>query len=153
MAYKTIGIIDDGSIQKEALAGEAITPGALIEYSSTAGDVVNHSTANGNAQRMFAVESDLDGSEIGTVAGSENYPNNAIVLYRIFQRGNEVYAILTTSQTVAIGDFLVSAGDGRLQEDTASSAGIVEYAESIVAVAVEAVTTTSDEARIRVEIV
>lgn len=148
MAYKTISIIDDGSIQKEALAdGSGIYPGYLLQHSSTAGDVQVHGTANGNAQRMFAIEDDLQGVEIGTA-----YTDNTRVLYKVFQRGNEVYAMLAASQSIAIGDLLVSAGDGTLQEDTASSAGVVEYAESIVGVALEAVTTTSAVARCRIEI-
>ena len=148
MAYKTISIIDDGSIQKEAMAdGTGIYPGYLLALSSTAGDVTVHGDAGQNAQRMFAIEDSIQGQEIGDV-----YSNNTNVLYKVFQRGNEILAMLATSQTIAIGDMLESAGDGTLRVHSADSAGAVEYPECIVVQAMEDVTTTSAVARIRVEI-
>ncbi len=148
MAYKTISIIDDGSIQKEAMAdGTGIYPGYLLALSSTAGDVTVHGDAGQNAQRMFAIEDSIQGQEIGDV-----YSNNTNVLYKVFQRGNEILAMLATSQTIAIGDMLESAGDGTLRVHSADSAGAVEYPECIVVQAMEDGTTTSAVARIRVEI-
>jgi len=147
MSYKTVTIQSQYFVQKEYVANAAITPGHLVQLMST-GKVRVHANAGQNAQRMFAVEDDIQGNEIGTAYSSGN-----IVLCRIFQRGDEVYAILTTSQTIAINDMLDSTGDGTLKKHTADSAGVVEYPEAIVAIALEAVTTTSAVARIRVEII
>jgi hypothetical protein len=147
MAYRSICLIADGAISKEADASGSITPGMLIEKISS-GKVRAHGSAGCDAQRMFAVENDLVGSEIGTA-----YTDGNKVLYKVFQPGNEVYARLTTSQTIAIGDYLESNGDGNLRKHASDSAGVVEYPEGIVGIAQEAVTTTSSVARIVVEII
>ena len=74
-------------------------------------------------------------------------------------RGDEVNAILNTSQTIVVGDLLASAGDGTLEEFTAikcdsdASAGAVTTPLQAVAVALEAVTTTSATKRIKVRII
>lgn len=147
MAYKTISVIADGAIAKEAVANAAITPGMLIEKLSN-GKVRAHGSAGCDAQRAFAVEDDLQGKEI-----SEAYSSANVVLYKVFQRGNEVYARLTTSQTINIGDWLESNGDGNLRKHASDSAGVIEYPEGIVGIAMESVVTTSSVANILIEIV
>lgn len=147
MAYKTVTVKSLYFVQKEALANAAITPGHLVELMST-GKLRVHAGAGQNAQRAFAIEDSLQGKEIGEAYSSSNQ-----VLYRIYQRGDEVYAILTTSQTIVIGDFLESAGNGTLRKHSTDSAGVVEYPEAIVGIALEAKTTTSAVARILVEII
>lgn len=151
MAYKTITIMGDG-VRKEATAtAVAITPGMLVERTS-AGLVQAHSNAGQPAQTMFAVEDDLQGNEI-----TDNYSASAIIQFNVFRRGDEVYAILNDGEDVSIADFLESAGNGKLRKHTASSAGAVEYPNSIVGVALEAVDMSDSSAadpsgRIRVEI-
>lgn len=147
MAYKTVAVIADGAIQKEAVGSGTITPGMLIEKLSD-GTVRPHGSAGCDAQRMFAVENDLEGDEIG-----DDYSDGERILYKVFQRGNEVYALLATSQTVSIGDWLESDGNGYLRKHSSDSAGVVEYPEGLVGVAQESVVTTSSVARILVEIV
>ena len=77
----------------------------------------------------------------------------------LFRSGDEVYAILATSQTIVVGDLLASAGDGTLEKFTAikcdsnASAGAVTTPLQAVAVALEAVTTTSATKRIKVRII
>lgn len=147
MAYRTISLIGDGAIQKEAYASGSITPGDLIEKISS-GSVRAHGSAGCDAQRMFAMEDENQGKEIGTAYSSGN-----LVVYKVFQRGNEVYARLAASQTIAVGDMLESNGDGTLRKHASDSAGVVEYPEGIVGVAQEAVTTTGSVSRIRIEII
>jgi hypothetical protein len=125
--------------QHEATAGGDITPGMLV-IRNGADTVIAHGTAGGAAQPSFAVEYDLTG---GTI--DDEYESGDQVLFKTFTPGSGVYALLTTSQVIAAGAFLSSAGNGRLK---AAASG-----ENIVAQAVEAVTTTGDPARIRVETV
>lgn len=145
MAFKTVNLQVAG-FQREYTANAVITPGDLIELMST-DKVRRHATAGGDAQRMFAKEDSLQGKEIG-----EDYAADDIVFAWTYHRGSEVYALLALNQTIVIGDKLESAGNGKLRKHTASSAGVVEFPESIVAIAKEAVTTTSAFARIVVEI-
>lgn len=144
---KTVSVIADGAIQKEATGSGTITPGMLIERLSS-GKVRPHGSGGCDAQRMFAVEDDLQGHEIGT-----NYADGDRILLKVFQRGNEVNALLTTSQTINVGDWLESDGNGYLRKHASDSAGVVEYPEGLVGIAMESVVTAGTVKRILVEIV
>lgn len=135
---RSVRVKGDG-VPCEALASGSITPGHLVELTSATQDTVKvHATAAGEAQRAFAVEDDLQGNDIDDV-----YSSGANVLYAIFNRGDEVYAILATGQTVTKGDKLESAGNGQLRKLTNGVA---------VAIAKESVTTTAAVARIVAEV-
>ncbi|RLC74502.1 MAG: hypothetical protein DRI61_16500 [Chloroflexi bacterium] len=124
MAYNTISLISEGAVQKEALASGSITPGMLLEQTSAAAATVKaHATAGDIAQAAFAVEDDLQGNGIDTV-----YATTKRVLYKVFRPGDEVYAVLKNGQNIAIGDKLVSAGDGTLKKRTypADSSAVVQ---------------------------
>ncbi|OQX08805.1 MAG: hypothetical protein BWK76_23115, partial [Desulfobulbaceae bacterium A2] len=56
-------VIKGTGIRYEALANAALTPGHLLYLLST-GKVAVHATAAGNAEKMFAVEDDLQGNDI-----------------------------------------------------------------------------------------
>lgn len=138
-------------IRKEGVAAAAITPGHLIELSS-AGIVRVHANAGLDAARMFALENDLVGDDLDDAYGADD-----TVQYGVFESGAEVNAILAASQTIAVGDFLTSNGDGTLKLhdptiDTSSSSVDVAV-EAILAKAVVAVTTTGAVARIRAEVI
>lgn len=124
-------------------AGGAITPGMLLVEGS-AGTVVAHATADGAAEKLFALEDELQGKTI-----SDAYASGDPVQCWFAGRGDVVNAILTTSQTIAIGDQLVSNGDGALKAIGASPT----IPNSVVGVSTEAVTTTTATARIKVRIV
>lgn len=145
--HRTITIIGD-PIRKEVLAAGTITPGMLIAI-GTAGTALAHASASGNAQKMFALEDELQGHEIG-----DNYSSGNRVLYGVFRNGEEVNAILATSQTIVIGDLLESAGNGYLRKHVPDpeDSTFQKVQQGIVARAMEAVTTTSAVSRIRVEI-
>lgn len=123
---KTIILKGDG-IRKERAAAAAITPGHLVEITS-ADKVQVHSTAGGLAQKAFAIEDDLQGNPISTA-----YSTGDRVQYEVMERGAEVNALIADGEAIAIGDKLVSAGDGTLKELTSESTD-----ESVVAIAVEA---------------
>jgi hypothetical protein len=140
-------------VEIELQAAAAITPGHLVELTS-AGKVQKHSTEAGNAAKMFAIENSIVGEGINTDIAADDMC--AIWLPR---PGDEVYAILTTSQTVVIGDFLSSKGDGTLKLHVAESSDYYAAEDvtvkplQIVAQAIEAVTTTNAVSRIKVRIV
>lgn len=134
----------------EAVAGGAITPGMLVRRSS-ATQVVAHSTAGGNNQKMFALENDLVGEGISTA-----YASGDQVQLGICQRGAKIDALLETGANVAVGDALESNGAGALQAhvkpNTDASALPLEM-DSIVGYAREALNNSSgSNARIEIEV-
>lgn len=131
--------------RKERAAGGTIKPGHLLKLNSS-NAVVVHNVAGGTAQKMFAVEDELKGSNL-TVA----YSSGQRVQYNVFSTGDEVQCRLKASENVSIGDPLVSAGDGTLQKYTGTSAGVAEFPNSIVAFALAA-SNTSDEVLLAVEV-
>jgi hypothetical protein len=98
---------------------------------------------------MFALEDELQGKEIG-----DNYSSGNRVLYGVFRTGEEINAILATSQTIVIGDLLESAGNGYLRKHSPDpeDSEFRAVQQGILARAMEAVTTTGAVARIRAEI-
>jgi len=146
MAIKTITVKGAANvIRKEGIAVAAITPGHLLER--VAAGVQVHSTAAKRAARAFAVENEVVGGDIDAV-----YAALDTVLYGVFPPGAEVYAILADSQTVVVGEFLESNGDGTLKEVAVDTATDDTQRNSLIAVALEAVTTSGAVARIRCEV-
>lgn len=153
MAYNTIKIKKylDVIVEYTATA-VAITPGYLLELTS-AGLVQAHSTVEGTVLPMFALEDELQGEAI-----TDAYDASAKIQVWVAVRGEIVYALVNDGEDIAIGDFLTSAGNGKLQATTGSSATLSEYPQSIVGVALDAV-DMSDSAkadpsgRIRVRII
>jgi len=133
----TIRLKNYANIFEEYEADAAIIPGELIELATT-GNVQPHSTEGGNAERMFAIEDELQGKGI-----DDAYAIGDQVQCWFPNAGDQVYAILEDGNSVAIGNFLESNGGGELQlheSDTADSDdSITVYPEQIVAVALEAV--------------
>jgi len=150
---KTVILKRYNNVQFEAIANEAITPGSLVEVTS-AGKVKNHATAQGNAIPYFVMEDAILGKTI-----NNNVAKDDLARVMVAGRGDEVNAILNTSQTIVVGDLLASAGNGTLEKftaikcDSGASAGAVTTPLQAVAVALEAVTTTSATKRIKVRII
>ena len=119
----------DNVIEKTANA--EITPGHLVEYMSTAGRIRVHSTADGPAAKMWALENELLGESIDTVYDALD----PVQVWRSIP-GEEIYALLANGQSVAIGAELASNGDGTLKA-RGDSAG--DEPNSIVAIALEAI--------------
>lgn len=140
--YKTITIDSDVTV-KESTASGAITPGQLIEQNA-ATTYRRHSGADAVAATSFAVEDDLQGKEIG-----EDYATGSKVFFKIFRRGDIVFAMLENGQNISINDFLVSNGNGNLKVDD------TPVGAPVVARALEAVDLSDSQdvdARILVEI-
>lgn len=136
---KTISLKGE-AILKEREANAAITPGHLVELMST-GKIRVHATIGGQAQKAFALENDLIGKGI-----DDAYAADDNVRYGVFTAGAEVYALLLSGETSAIGDFLESAGNGTLQVSSTPVEG------SNVAIALEAITGGAGAKRVKVEV-
>jgi hypothetical protein len=136
MAKNTIKIKKYADIIEEMTANAAITPGMLVEEMST-GNVRAHANAGQTAIPMFALEDELQGNGI-----DDDYVAGDVVQVWVAGRGDNVNALLADGESVVIGDFLESNGDGKLRKHTAESAGGIEYPQSIVGAALEALDLT-----------
>lgn len=97
----------------EAIADGAVTPGNLVEYTS-AGKVKNQTNAALLCEAAIAVENGLYGKEL-----TVDYADEDLVQYNIQRSGNIVYVHVADGQDIAIGDLLVSNGDGKVKERVA----------------------------------
>lgn len=116
----------------EAEADGAIKPGHLLEITS-AGKLKAHATAGGVVcPAIFAVEEGLVGNDI-----ADSYTSGERVQANVECKGSQVLARIANGESIAIGDKLVSNGNGELKEATAdSSAVIVE--QYVIAIAMAA---------------
>lgn len=122
MAAKTIVLGPGNFVRREYKAGAAITPGMLIELSSTVGTVQKHSTGGGACSALFAIENDLEGEEI-----TDAYAADDRVQTGHFGPGEEVYALLANGESATYGEYLESNGDGYLRVvDADASAGDIK---------------------------
>ena len=149
MAKNTIKLKKYLDVIEEMEANAAITPGMLVEEMST-GKARVHANAGQPAVPMFALEDELQGNGIDTAYAADDR-----VQVWVAQRGEQVYALLADGETAVIGSFLESNGDGYLKVWAADSAGVVEYPNSIVAVALEALDlsgSSGEESSYRIEV-
>lgn len=121
-------------------ASATITPGFLIERFNNAGVIrlKAHSTAGGAAQTMVALDHAMANKGIG-----DDYSANDLVEACIGAPGSVFYMIVPSGQTIVAGNFLESAGNGKLRI----------YASGVrLFQALENVTATADT-RIRAEVI
>jgi hypothetical protein len=145
MAAKTIMLKGHG-VRNERVANAAITPGHFVELMST-NKVKVHATAGGAVlPKAVAVEDDLQGKTI-----ADAYSSGAPCQFNVVGPGDEVFAILANGENAAIGDKLISAGDGTLKELTSQTTD-----ESVVAIALEALdmsdSSAADPASARIKV-
>lgn len=162
MALKTITVKGRG-IGREGVAGGAITPGHLVKLNS-AGAVIAHNVAGGDAVPLFARENELAGKGIDTA-----YASNERVFYEALFSGCEVNALVAPSAAaIVVGDLLVSDGAGGLRKRTAVpdagaspnqttiNAAVAAAAQKTIAIALQAVDNSANavtSARILVEVI
>ena len=126
-------------IEEKTATAVAISPGMLLELTS-AGLVQAHSTEGGTVLPMVALEDELQGKGI-----DDNYAVSAKIQCWIAVRGEIAYLLVADSEDVDIGDFLVSAGNGKVKVYDGTAASDVEWPHSIVGVAVEDLDMTDSE--------
>lgn len=127
-------------IRDEGIASGAITPGHLVETTSTARTWKVHATAGGSAIRAFAGINDKKGGDL-----TDAYATGDEVFVDIFPTGSIVHCILAENQSIAIADKVESAGDGTLQEVATNASFGLFSPHAIIGEALEAVTTATGE--------
>jgi hypothetical protein len=108
MSRNTIKVRKFSDIQDEHKADAAITPGMLVEVTSTG--VKKHATAAGKHGFLFAIEDELQGKGI-----NDDYAADDKVQVWVAGRGDIVNALLEDEATIAVGDFVESNGEGKVQ--------------------------------------
>ena len=135
------------TVVREKLAGDAITPGMLLQ-NAAAGTFVTHVGAGLNAQKLFALE---NVARAGGIADAYVVGETVRALYA--QRGDLINAALAASATaIVIGDALESSGDGYLRKATADAATDTAQRDAIVAYAAEAVDNSGGGAGVRIQV-
>ena len=115
---------------EERVAASTITPGMLIEFTS-ADKFQAHSTEGGRALRLFAAEDALQGNTV-----TDDYSADDRVQGNVEHVGNVVNALVKAGEDIAIGDELISAGDGTLIENGSETSGTT--VAQVVGIALEA---------------
>jgi len=135
MAYNTIKVKKYSDVIEEYVAAAAITPGMLVEVVAGAETIQAHSTSGGNTLPMFALEDEMQGNDI-----NDDYAAADPVQVWIPYRGDMVYVLLRDEENIAIGDWVMSDGEGKVREFsvTAGDSAEAEYMYPIVGQAVEA---------------
>lgn len=119
-------------VHEEYKANSAlIYPGFLIMLDSN-GEVTPHDIDGGPAEAMFAEEDALQGADRDTI-----YDDDSIVSCILPNKGSCVYAMIADDEDIAIGDPLMSGGDGTLVE-AASVGSASANDENVIAYAMEA---------------
>ena len=129
-------------------AAVATTPGSIVELTS-AQKVTPVVTAGKAVPKMFALENPFAALQ-NALSIDQDYPVDEEVRVIYAQPGDLIYARLAASQTIAVGDYLVtSTTAGCLAEATVDATTL---SGAIVGVAVEAVTTTGAVGRVKVRV-
>ena len=118
--------------QNEAVAGESgIKPGMLLKLNSS-GQVIKHATEGGvlGDEKLFAMEDALQGANADTA-----YTSGEIVTYMVSPPGSIINMLIEDGQDIAVGDKIMSAGNGLLKETTDLESG--ETLAQVIGVAQE----------------
>jgi len=118
----TIHLKGDRVFEQSRKAGATLTPGQLVMLNSSDAYVV-HATAGGYASRTVVEEDALQGK---TIAGT--YSSGDLIAVSHNLPGGESYVFLKAGENVAIGDHLISAGDGYLKKTTGTPTQIMAVA-------------------------
>lgn len=125
MAANRIQLDGESFVLEEAPAHEALSPGHLIEKNADS-EVQLHATEGGFGLVMVAAEDALQGKTT-----DDAYAAADIVQCHIQRSGTRFQGLLRAGENVAIGDALVSGGDGTFIAATTASAvdQVMGYAE------------------------
>lgn len=136
---------------QEGVASATITPGDLVEISGTSSTVSEElqfqrqsTAAEVNGPIYFSIEYAMTGRGI-----DDDYSSGDALKYYPADRGEVYYGFHNTAEDIAVGDDLVTAGDGTVRAlDTAGG----DSASAVIAEARSAVANASGTAKSRVEI-
>lgn len=139
MARRIIALLGCPEVDEQESALEALTPGHLLELTSTG--VQKNTDDAANVAAAFALERDELGKDI-----DQPYAIGDKVKVGVFHKGQRVNAFLASGQNVAKGAYLTGTTTGLL-----TATGVT--ASLRTARALDAVNSVADTTRIRVEIV
>ena len=142
MARKVIVLQGDPLIDESHItaAATAIVPGDLVEPGSTAGEVIEHATAEGNAAPIFALENPWVEPAAGVLSIDHPYAAADTIRLAFCKTGDKINARFAVSQTLAEGTALQSDGNGQLVEAVTAAATTELERDSIVAYCAEDIT-------------
>jgi len=123
MAYTTIKLTRYTPIKEELKAKEIMDPGKLVE-ATTDEQVQLQDSVGAQVPRMFVMEDELQGHDIGVA-----YSSGDIVSVGYFRPGDKVLGILASGENVTEGDYLDSDGTGRLQASGGMGQQVVQALE------------------------
>lgn len=123
---RTIVLEGDLSHHEEAVALSTIYPGMLVEKLST-GKVQPASVRGGRTLKWFAKEDYLQGK-----TKTQAYSADDVVLIHKAEPGERINALLKNGETVAIGDWAISYGDGTVCKAASSYLANIAAASSAV---------------------
>ncbi len=113
--FNTI-VLKGRGITKEGTAAAAVSPGDLVQFTSTGG-LERHATGGGVASRLIAKEWEYYGYDL-----TQDYAAGDYVTAEDCYPGMEVYATIAAgAAAITEGALLESAGDGTLRNQTPSS--------------------------------
>ena len=122
----------DDAIREEKKAGGVITPGQLLEVNSS-DSVIRHNSAGQNQYALFALQDFSQGKDI-----DDNYASGEQVQCIWARPGMIINCLLANGQTVVIGGFVESDGNGDMQAHTPDASNVTIYSNQIVGIAREA---------------
>ena len=127
---------------REYAASAAITPGMLIEVAA-AGTVAAHGTAQGSAQRLFAIENLGNAGVVDTAyATGDNTHTYAAT------NGDRIYALVSAgTAAIAAGDLLASDGAGGVITATGAAGN-----SKLIGRALEAVDNSGGGTAVRIKL-
>lgn len=144
---RTIDLLGTG-LRKEATvaSGATIKPGYLVRLTSTG--LNTHNVAAGNHGRIFAVENDIAGKDIG-----DTYTVGEKCQYAAFPPGSEVLCRLAAAATaIAVGDYVESNGTGTVRKASTNAATSEAQRAGIIGYALEAVDNSGGGSEVTIRI-
>lgn len=119
----------DGAVQERLIAsGQTIKPGMLVKVTS-AGEWTVHSTSGGSGARWIVLEDSYQGDSTTGGGTNQAYTAQTPCEAEAVLPGALRYVLLKASENVAIGDLLISGGDGSLIKTTGTPTQTFAVAE------------------------
>jgi len=98
-------------VQEEAVPAEAMSPGHLLDFNSTANKVKKHDVMGGIVIPAYLIENAIEGDTVDDAIGTSD-----IARFYYPVRGELMQALLKYGVSYSRRDLLISAGDGTLQK-------------------------------------
>lgn len=119
--YHTIVIRGTKETQETALASGTVYPGFLLEPHTTADTFKAHAaTGIKGGGAIFAIEDELQGNDI-----ADAYTSGSRMQIYFAKPGDVIYVRIVNGANIAIGDKLVSNGNGYMKELTPDASAVV----------------------------